>query len=253
MSDHPHPFFSGVLLLDKPSGPTSHDAVLWARRALHTKKIGHCGALDPLAQGLLLLAMGEALEWQERLMRQRKVYRGSFRLGVVTDTDDITGQILRQETDARRVAAVSDEALAGLFKRFLGPIRQRVPRYSSVKVNGRRLHEWARRGVEMPLPEKTVEISRFDLLSYAPPDAHFVVECSKGTYVRSLARDVGEQLGLGATLASLCRESIGRFSRADAFAWNGDFSMEPTDWERAFIPMDELPALFPAGEPAAVR
>lgn len=233
----------GLLLLDKPSGPTSHDAVLWARRVLSEKHLGHCGSLDPMATGLLLLGVGEALSWQDRLMAEQKVYEGRLRLGLCTDTDDVTGKTVPLSEACRRAperGAVSEDELRTAFRRFLGPQEQRVPLYSAVKVKGRRLYEMAREGERVDLPRKTVEIYSFDLLAYEPPEASFRVECSKGTYVRALARDVGEMLGTGAALAALSREGIGPFRRAGAYVWKGEKDVRWADVARAFVPLRAL-------------
>jgi len=229
----------GFFLLDKPAGPTSHDAVDWARRVLGTRRVGHCGTLDPLASGLLLLGVGEALQWQEKLSVQNKTYRGRMRFGLATDTDDITGQTLREADPA----AVTTEDVRAVFQKFVGKIDQRVPRYSAVKVNGRRLYDYARAGETVALPVKTVVVESFDLLSYAAPEADFRVRCSKGTYVRSLARDAGEALGVGATLTALVREAIGGFSLGHAFVLRAE-DMAPSsaarpveDLRKAFVPL----------------
>lgn len=215
--------------------------MLWARRALKNRRVGHCGSLDPLATGLLLLGVGEALRWQERFMGEPKTYRGRLRLGIVTDTDDITGKVLAAGGPERApLESVSVDQLRAVFQCFVGRQVQRVPLFSAVKVRGRRLYEWARSGVRVDLPQKTVEIYKFELVSYSPPEAEFLVECSRGTYVRALARDVGEKLGVGATLAALCRERIGRFSRERAYPWKGEESVSRERLDKSFLPMEEL-------------
>ena len=239
---------SGLLLLDKPAGPTSHDAVQWARRALGTKRAGHCGSLDPLATGLLLVVIEDAVKWQDRFMTERKAYSGRIRLGVVTDTDDLAGKPLNYQP-RRPVSDVSEEELRRTFREFLGPQEQKVPLYSAVKVNGRRLYEMARAGEKVELPSKSIQIYRFDMLSYAPPEAEFFMECSKGTYVRSAARDLGEKLGVGATLAALCRESIGPFNRAKAYAWGGGRDVDMDKLMNSFVPFEILSSKFEVRSP----
>jgi tRNA pseudouridine55 synthase len=241
---------SGLILLDKSPGPTSHDAVLWARRALNEDKVGHCGSLDPFASGLLLLGVGEALKWQDRLMAERKIYEGTFRLGLATDTDDITGKPLPGFPKTIDPPAESD--LLALFRQFTGRQMQTVPRYSAAKVKGKPLYAWARAGVSMDLPEKEIEIYRLEMKNYAPPDVRFVIECSKGTYVRALARDIGERLGWGATLVSLTRETIGPFSRAAAYAWRGERESRSEDLRKSFLSLGRVIDLLkdsPAASP----
>ncbi len=196
-----------------------------------------------MATGLLLLGVGEALSWQDRLMAERKIYQGRLRLGLCTDTDDVTGRAVPLPEDRRRPperGAVSEAELREAFRRFLGPQEQRVPLYSAVKVKGRRLYEMARQGERVDLPRKAVEIYSFDLLAYEPPEAAFRVECSKGTYVRALARDVGEMLGTGATLAALSREGIGPFRRADAYVWKGERDADRDRLVKAFVSLEEV-------------
>jgi tRNA pseudouridine55 synthase len=233
----------GLLLLDKPAGPTSHDAVAWARRTLGTRRVGHCGTLDPAATGLLLLTVGEALRWQDRFTAERKTYRGRLRLGIATDTDDLAGKAVRE--DAAGAAAVTEQRLREAFAAYTGAIDQRVPLYSAVKVGGRKLYELARRGEPVVLPSRRVEILRFELTAFEPPEAAFFVECSKGAYVRSLARDVGETLGCGAALAALCRESVGPFRRSEAVAWDGNRDPGGEAVRGAILPLQQ--ALARAG------
>lgn len=227
------PSFSGFILIDKPSGPTSHDIVVWARRALHERRIGHCGTLDPMASGLLILAVGEGLKSQDAVMAEQKTYRGRFRLGLSTDTDDITGKTLAVNDPS----SLSFERIVSCADQFQGVQLQRVPRFSAVKFQGRKLYEWARDGVPVELPVRSVDVSRFRVLSYSCPEVEFEIVCSKGTYVRALARDLGEKLGVGATLAALTREAIGPLRREDAFRWMPN----PTDdsaLKKAFIPLN---------------
>jgi tRNA pseudouridine55 synthase len=235
---------SGLFPVHKPSGPTSHDAVAWARRVFDTPAVGHCGTLDPLATGLLLLVMGDSLKLQNRFTDEKKVYSGSFRLGVRTDSHDLAGKSL--QSGPADPSGVTEERLREAFAKHTGEIRQQVPLYSAVKVQGRKLYEWARKGLPVELPVKTVTVSRFDLAGYAPPEARFLISCSKGTYVRSLARDVGELLGTGAVLSSLSRDAIGSFRREDAYAWGGERDFRREDVLKAFIPHDRLEEMLGA-------
>jgi tRNA pseudouridine55 synthase len=224
---------SGLFLVDKPAGPTSHDAVAWARRVFDTPNVGHCGTLDPAATGLLLMVVGESLKLQNRFTSETKTYRGTFRLGLRTDTDDLAGRPLGDPVSD--LSAVSEARLKELFSQFTGTFDQKVPLYSAVKVKGRKLYEWARKGVAVELPVKTVTVSRFELLRFVPPEAEFLLVCSKGTYARSLARDVGEALGTGGALSSLCREAIGPYLREKAYVWKGERDYRREDVLKAFV------------------
>lgn len=205
----------GVLLLDKPVGLTSHDAVAVVRRALGTRRVGHTGTLDPFASGLLLLCVGAATRVAEYLVGLPKTYVATLRLGETTDTDDLTGAVV-----ARSAAAgeVSGEALEVALRAQAGEIEQLPPVYSAKKVDGQRLYAVARRGGEVRRAPVRVTIHRIGLLEFTTPDATFEVECSSGTYVRAIARDVGAALGVGAHLRALRRTRVGRFAVEQAVA-----------------------------------
>lgn len=232
---------SGLLLLDKPKGPTSHDAVLWARRVLDTGDVGHCGSLDPMATGLLLLVVGEARSLQNLYMSERKTYAGVIRFGAATTTDDLDGAPLTRSFP-RTAAELSEADVRAALARFVGPLRQEVPTYSAVKWKGKPLYHWARKGVPVERPIKDVEVHSLALLSYTPPDAAFRVDCSKGFYVRSLARDLGEALGVGGALAALRREAIGPHRVENAYPWTDRADLDPAAFERSFIPIEKLSA-----------
>jgi tRNA pseudouridine55 synthase len=202
-----------VLLVAKPAGPTSHDAVDIVRRALGTSRVGHLGTLDPFAEGLLVIVVGRATRLTAFATGWRKAYEGIIRLGTVTTTDDRTGAAV-QESDAWR--QLDRTAIAAVFDRFRGTITQRPPAHSAVHVDGERAYRRARRG-ELVMPAaRTVEIVELDLESLAGPDVGFRATVSGGTYVRSLARDVGEALGCGAHLMALKRTAVGPFQLAEA-------------------------------------
>jgi tRNA pseudouridine55 synthase len=231
---------SGLFPIDKPKGPTSHDAVLWARRVLNTADVGHCGSLDPMATGLLLLVVGEARAQQNRFMSERKVYEGTVRLGTATDTDDTDGRPLPGPF-SRAVADVSESEIRAALARFTGVFDQTVPTYSAVKVDGKPLYHWARKGVPVEKPVKSVEVHAMDFISYTPPNFDFRVDCAKGFYVRALARDLGNALGTGGVLSRLCRESIGNFQRRRAYPWVDRSALDPAVFEQSFIPIERLP------------
>lgn len=203
----------GLLLVAKPSGITSHDAVAAVRRALGTKKVGHAGTLDPMATGLLLVGVGRATRLLRFLSELDKTYEGTLRLGIETDTLDAEGSVVRTaEVTASR--ADLERAMTGL----VGTSMQRPPAYSAVKVGGRKLYEAARAGDELEAAERPIRVESFDLLGLAGHDAEFRTTVSSGTYVRVLAADVGRVLGCGAHLVRLVRTAIGPFRLADAVA-----------------------------------
>lgn len=196
----------GVLPVDKPVGPTSHDAVAAVRRALGTRQVGHTGTLDPFASGLLLVCVGRATRLAEYLTALPKTYLATMRLGAATDTDDHTGAVL-SSSDAWR--ALSAEDVGAALARQVGTIEQLPPVYSAKKVDGQRAYDVARRGGEVERKAVTVTIARIELVSVDLPDVAFEVECGSGTYIRSIARDAGEVLGVGAHLTALRRTRAG--------------------------------------------
>ncbi len=207
---------SGILLLDKPIGPTSHDAVARVRRAAGLRRVGHAGTLDPLASGLLLLGLGLAARFLEYLVGLDKSYETTIRLGQSTTTYDAEGEVT-----AERPVGVTAEQIAAALAAFRGLIRQRVPPHSAVKRDGRPLYESARRGQAVELPERDVVIHALDLLAFDPPHLTLRVACSSGTYIRSLAHDLGAALGCGGHVAALRRTAVGAFAVADAVPLDG--------------------------------
>ena len=204
----------GLLLVDKPSGPTSHDIVAKLRHRFRIPKVGHGGTLDPMATGLLIILLGKGTKISERVMGHDKTYEGVLRLGVETDSQDADGQIVA-EKDA---TAITAEQVAGQMKSRLGDQMQMPPMVSAIKIKGVPLYKLARKGETVERPPKLIHVYRFDLLDFSPPDARFVVACTKGTYVRTLAHDVGQSLGVGAHLVQLRRTKIGQLDVAQAFA-----------------------------------
>jgi tRNA pseudouridine55 synthase len=204
----------GFLNVLKPSGPTSHDQVSAVRRLFGTRRVGHAGTLDPLASGVLPVALGRATRLIDRLASDRKSYRADVQLGIRTTTDDLEGEVVAEAPVPRLSEADVRDALAS----FVGRSEQRPPAYSAAKVDGRRSYALARRGMVVDLAPRTIEIYRLDLLTWESPRLVFEVECSKGTYVRSLARDLGERLGTVGSLAGLCRLRVGRFELRDSVA-----------------------------------
>ena len=208
-----NPSRNGFLLVDKPAGPTSHDVVQAARRALKERRIGHTGTLDPAATGLLLLCIGKATRLQQYLLAWEKTYCGEIRLGWGTTTYDAEGEPLAA---ARPVPELTEADIASLVERFSGEIEQLPPPYSAKKSGGRKFYELARAGEEVPLQPKRVTVQSMALTAAGPDRIGFEVTCSSGTYLRSLAHDIGEALGCGGHLASLRRVRIGPWRVADA-------------------------------------
>ncbi len=202
---------SGVLLVDKPEGPTSHDVVNQLRKILKMRRIGHAGTLDPFASGLLILGIGNGTRILEYLMNHNKVYQVKMRLGIITDTFDITGKVVEQ----RPVNCSTDQILAAL-KSFIGTYTQIPPAYSARKYKGEKLYELARQGKIIRLPPKQVTVYRIEDIVIDKNDIFFTTEVSAGTYIRSLCMDIGYLLGCGATTLKLRRVSIGPFKVDEA-------------------------------------
>jgi tRNA pseudouridine55 synthase len=193
-----------VLLIDKPAGITSHDAVALVRRRLGTKKVGHAGTLDPMTTGLLVMGVGRATRLLRFLGDLPKTYEGVFRLGIETDTLDADGEVLRTAP-----VSVDDDEIRAATSTLVGDSMQRPPAYSAVKVGGRPLYEAARAGESIEAPPRPIHVASFDVERVGEIDVRFRVMCSGGTYVRVLAADVGRALGCGACLVALRRTAIG--------------------------------------------
>lgn len=209
---------NGVLLVNKEKGVTSRDVVNEVSHILGTKKIGHTGTLDPMATGVLVLCIGSSLKLVESLMNHDKEYIATILLGVETDTLDITGEVQRKIVPQN----ITKERVVEVLKKFQGKIKQEVPKYSAIKVGGKKLYEYARAGIEVSLPVHEVEISQIELVGDVVDNTfqiHVVV--SKGTYIRSLVRDIGYALGTVAVMTDLVRTRVGKFLLEDAFSISG--------------------------------
>ena len=206
---------NGILVVNKEKDYTSRDIVNIVGKSLGTKKVGHTGTLDPLATGVLVLAIGSGLKLVELLMDHDKEYIAKVRLGLETDTLDITGNVIREI----KVNDITKEQVEVVLKSFVGTIEQTVPKYSAVKVNGKKLYEYARNGEEVELPVKSVDIYSLELISDII-DNSFYIKChvSKGTYIRSLIADIGECLGTGAVMEELNRTKVGNFTLKEAYS-----------------------------------
>ena len=207
----------GALLVDKPEGPTSHDVVDWARRSLGIRRIGHTGTLDPFASGLLILLVGPATRLAEYLSALPKRYDARARLGVRTDTHDAKGRTVSVEDPA---VEWTREEIEVELAAFQGRGQQVPPQFSAKKVGGERMYNKARRGDSVQLSPVDVEIFDIQVTDYTPPDIGFTMSCSSGTYVRALARDLGDRLGVGAHLTALRRTAVGVFSVDGAVSGN---------------------------------
>jgi tRNA pseudouridine55 synthase len=201
----------GLVLVDKPTGITSHDAVAAVRRSLGTRKVGHAGTLDPMATGLLVMGVGRATRFLRFLGGLPKTYEATMRLGVETTTLDADGEVTRAVP-----VDVGDDELARAVAGLVGESMQRPPAYSAVKVGGRKLYQAAREGRALEAPPRAIRVERFEVVARRDDEVDLVVTCSGGTYVRVLAADVGASLGCGAHLTALRRTRIGDLDVADA-------------------------------------
>lgn len=197
-----------VVSLNKPKGISSNDALIQTKKLFKVKKAGHAGTLDPIAEGVLLIGLNEATKVLPYLMGLEKGYFFTARLGITTDTYDAEGKVVK-EAD---IGGLSEDLIKMKIREFTGTIQQRPPLYSAIKLKGKPMYEYARKGVEVEIPARTVKIYRLELVEYSPPFASFLVDCSSGTYIRSLCHDLGIALGTGAHVTVLRRTRIGPFS-----------------------------------------
>ena len=229
----------GILILDKPEGITSARAAAKIKKLLKPRKIGHTGTLDPFATGVLVLCLNEATRAADQITLLNKIYRAVLRFGVETDTMDKTGSIVRQTT-----VRFSEADLMDVLQLFSGLCLQTVPSFSAVRVDGHRLYELSRKGIEVELPEREICIHSIALKNFEWPEALIEVCCSKGTYIRRLASDIGQKLGSGAHLVALTRTNVGPFSIEQAVQWNEHASAEQI--AAAVIPTGDALSHLPA-------
>jgi tRNA pseudouridine55 synthase len=227
---------SGILLVDKPTEWTSHDVVNCVRRRFRLKKVGHCGTLDPGATGLLVLLIGKATKLSGKFMGQDKAYEGVIRLGAETSTQDAEGEV----TATHPVADFAAEDVAEAAARYVGQTEQIPPMVSAVKKDGKRLYKLARQGIEVEREPRAISIHLFEITGVALPDVHFRLRCSKGTYVRTLAADLGADLGCGGHLHSLRRTGSGRFDVTQAFPMDTVKTWEREDLMQHMIPLHRM-------------
>ena len=242
-ADPPRPSLHGFLIVDKPAGWTSHDVVARARRLLGERRIGHAGTLDPAATGVLPLAVGAATRVLEYLADASKTYLAEVTFGVETDSLDADGRV----TAVRDAAGLTRETVERHLPALRGPIDQLPPMHAAIKVGGRRLYDLARRGEEVERATRPIVISTLDLVDWAPPVATLLVDCSKGTYIRALARDLGAAVGPGAHLSNLVRLRTGPFTlcRAITLAALAEAPL-PWAWPQVAVHPDAVLEDWPA-------
>lgn len=236
---------SGVLVVDKPIGLTSHDVVQIVRKGTGIRRAGHTGTLDPRASGVLVILIGPAVRLSEYVSASDKRYQAIVRLGSSTDTYDAEGEI----TETTSPDQVTEEMFEDALLQFVGEIEQIPPPYSAIKVKGRKAYDMARQGEEVDLEPRIIQVHSLELLEWAPPEAVIDVYCSSGTYVRSLANDLGKALGCGAHLIGLRRTKSGRFTLRDSVPLNKlREAFEDGSWYQYLIPAAEALSDWPSVE-----
>lgn len=232
--------YDGILLIDKPAGPTSHDIVDIIRNSYRIKKVGHCGTLDPAATGLLIIVLGKATKLSEKLMSDDKVYVGSMKLGETTNTFDAEGQV----ESTRSVPNLTIETLQKEANKFLGDQMQIPPMVSAIKINGTPLYKLARKGQTVDRKERFIHLYKFLITEYETPLVWFKVACTKGTYIRSLARDFGQRIGCGGHLSGLRRTISGTFKVSNATSLEELTTLSASDLNKRIIPMLKISAFI---------
>ncbi|MFH1752664.1 MAG: tRNA pseudouridine(55) synthase TruB [Candidatus Omnitrophota bacterium] len=223
--------YNGIVVVDKPKGFTSHDIVLFLRRRFGIKKVGHAGTLDPMATGVLVLLLGDATKLSNSFISDDKEYEGTMRLGAKTTTCDAEGEI----TATNDISGVTPKIIEEAASHFRATIDQVPPMFSALKRGGRKLYKLARKGIEIELEPRKVTVFALDIKKIELPDVWFKVACSKGTYVRKLAEDIGEKIGCGAHLVALRRTKSGRFSIEDAVGFEALKNYSEMELERRLI------------------
>jgi tRNA pseudouridine55 synthase len=235
MTLRPPKEIEGVLLVDKPTGMTSHDVVYRLRRKLQIQRVGHAGTLDPMATGLLIMLIGKATKISQYLISVDKVYEGEVTLGVTTNSQDAEGEVM----ETRPVPALTESELRAAMLGFLGDQYQQPPMFSAVKVGGVPLYKKARQGEEVEREPRFIRVSSFDLLSFALPKFTFRLHCTKGTYVRTIAHDLGQKLGCGGHLSALRRTGSGKFTIEQCLPLAEIEALSLPDLEKRLIPTYE--------------
>jgi len=225
----------GVLLVDKPGQHTSHDVIARLRGILRTKKIGHAGTLDPMATGLLIVLVGKATRVSQFMISLDKEYEGAIELGKVTDSQDADGEVM----ETRPVPPLTEAEVQAAIRGFLGDQYQMPPMFSAIKIGGVPLYKKARKGEDVEREPRFIRVMSWDLLGFDPPQIRFRLRCSKGTYVRTLAHDLGAKLGCGAHLSALRRTATDRFNVAQALTLDQIEKLTLPEIQRRLIPVGE--------------
>jgi len=228
----------GALLIDKPSGPTSHDVVDAIRRRFNIKKVGHCGTLDPNATGLLIIVLGRGTKLSEKLMSDDKVYEGTMKFGETTNSYDADGELVASLPVPPLTLDQLNESADG----FVGDLMQTPPMVSAVKKGGVPLYKLARKGIEVEREPRLIHVYTFRFSQYVEPEASFRLACTKGTYVRSIAHELGQKLGCGAHLSTLRRVTSGKFDIAQAIRLEDVMKLTVRELERHVLPFLKLAA-----------
>jgi tRNA pseudouridine55 synthase len=229
------PMPDGLLLIDKPAGPTSHDVVDLIRRRFRIPKVGHGGSLDPQATGLMIILIGKGTKISDRFLGSDKEYEGAIRLGLTTNSYDLDGEV----TSTAPFEGIARERLLEAMGAFQGDLMQTPPMVSAIKKNGVPLYKLARQGETVERAARLIHLYEFSLLSFAPPDLEFRIRCTKGTYIRSIAHDLGQALGCGAALARLHRTASGAFRVARAMPLDTALSLSPAGLAERIVPLAE--------------
>ncbi len=225
----------GVLLVDKPTDHTSHDVIARLRGILKMRRIGHAGTLDPMATGVLVVLLGKATKASQYLMSLDKEYTGTIKLGSVTNTQDAEGEVL----ETRPVPALTEAEAKAFMASFVGDQYQLPPMFSAVKIDGVPLYKQARKGEEVEREPRFIRVSSFDMTRFALPEIDFVLRCTKGTYVRTVAHDLGQKIGCGAHLSALRRTATGKFSISQCLTIEQIQALPVTELEKRLVPVRE--------------
>jgi tRNA pseudouridine55 synthase len=231
---------NGILVIDKPRGLTSHDVIDVIRETFKIKKAGHAGTLDPMATGVLVVLIGKATKLSAELASSDKEYEVDCLLGTTTETDDLEGRILEVKEEIR----ITKERLEETLSEFKGEIKQKVPRYSAKKVGGKKLYELARKKKNFVQPTKKVTIYKLEIIDFNKPVAKLKVSCSKGTYIRSLCRDIGKALGTGGCVSNLRRTVSGPFTLKDTLNLKKLKSLSKDKLDKIILPIKDHESLF---------
>src|SRR5271157_1857702 len=228
--------FDGAVLIDKPAGPTSHDVVDALRRTFRLEKVGHCGTLDPNATGLLVIVLGKGTKLSEKLMSDDKIYEGAIKFGETTDSYDADGELV----SSLPVPPLTLEELNATAAAFQGDLMQTPPMVSAVKIKGVPLYKMARKGIEVERKARLIHIYSFHFAGYTEPLGQFRIACTKGTYVRALAHEVGKRIGCGAHLAWLRRVISGKFDVKDSIRFEDALKLSSSELQKRILPFLKL-------------